>query len=77
MACTMPNFPDGFMPFMDRPPGSTASATVVFPYGKVVKALRRITQWRKNKEPSWRQTGERLTTGHRPRHFDGHHEKSA
>src|SRR4051812_1483370 len=34
MACTMPGFPDKFMPFMDRPPGSTASATVVFPYGK-------------------------------------------
>jgi hydrogenase small subunit len=69
MACTMPNFPDGFMPFMDRPLGSTGSATAIFPYGKAVRALRRITQWRKNKEPRWRRRGDHLATGHRPRRF--------
>jgi hydrogenase small subunit len=66
MACTMPNFPDGFMPFMDRPPGSMASARAVFIYGKVVRALRRITQWQKNKQPKWRRPGPHLTTGYKP-----------
>ncbi|HZV01715.1 MAG TPA: hydrogenase expression protein HypE [Planctomycetota bacterium] len=77
MACTMPGFPDKFMPFMDRPPGSMSSATAVFTYGKVVRALRNFTQWRKNKEPRWRHTGDHLTTGYRPRSFDGKRQKSA
>jgi hydrogenase small subunit len=64
MACTMPGFPDKFMPFMNRPLGSTASATAIWPYGKIVKALRKITQWRTNREPRWRKPGSALETGY-------------
>ena len=35
IGCTMPGFPDKFMPFMDEPPGATLSATLVGIYGRV------------------------------------------
>ena len=31
IGCTMPGFPDKFMPFMDEPPGGKLSTTVVRP----------------------------------------------
>jgi len=34
IGCTMPGFPDKFMPFMDEPPGATFSSSLVMQYGK-------------------------------------------
>ncbi len=69
IGCTMPGFPDKFMPFMDEPPGSRVSATAIGPYGAVVRSLRSITNHTVNKEPKWRHAGRKLTTGYRPRAF--------
>ena len=55
IGCTMPGFPDKFMPFMDQPPGSLLSSQAVMTYGKAIHALRRYTQGSLNREPSWRQ----------------------
>jgi len=54
IGCTMPGFPDKFMPFMDQPPGSLLSSHAVMTYGKAIHALRKFTQASLNKEPSWR-----------------------
>jgi hydrogenase small subunit len=67
MACTMPGFPDKFMPFMDEPPGSKLSTGITGSgYGPVIRKLRGITNTTVNKEPKWRHTGRELTTGYRP-----------
>ena len=55
IGCTMPGFPDKFMPFMNQPPGSLLSSQAVMTYGKAVHALRRYTQASLNREPAWRQ----------------------
>ena len=55
IGCTMPGFPDKFMPFMNQPPGSLLSSAAVQTYGRAIHALRRFTQASLNKEPSWRQ----------------------
>jgi hydrogenase small subunit len=54
IGCTMPGFPDKFMPFMNQPPGSLLSSNAVGAYGRAVHALRRFTQASLNKEPAWR-----------------------
>jgi hydrogenase small subunit len=54
IGCTMPGFPDKFMPFMNQPPGSLLSASAVQTYGKAIHALRTFTQASLNHEPSWR-----------------------
>ena len=54
IGCTMPGFPDKFMPFMNQPPGSLLSSNAVTTYGRAIHALRRFTQASLNKEPSWR-----------------------
>src|SRR5439155_19774667 len=43
IACTMPGFPDKFMPFMDEPPGSKVSTAASGTYGTVIRKLRSIT----------------------------------
>ena len=55
IGCTMPGFPDKFMPFMDEPPGAKLSSTAVTMYGRTVRALRRFTQASLNREPPERQ----------------------
>jgi len=55
IGCTMPGFPDKFMPFMAQPPGSLLSASAITGYGKVIRALRRFTQGSLNKPPSFRE----------------------
>jgi hydrogenase small subunit len=55
IGCTMPGFPDKFIPFMNQPPGSLLSSAAVQTYGRAIHALRRFTQASLNKEPSWRQ----------------------
>ena len=54
IGCTMPGFPDKFMPFMNQPPGSLLSSHAVMTYGKAIHALRKFTQASLNKEPAWR-----------------------
>jgi len=64
IGCTMPAFPDKFMPFMEQPPGSLLSSQAVATYGRAVYALRQFTQASLNTEPAWRQPGPTLTTGY-------------
>jgi hydrogenase small subunit len=64
IGCTMPGFPDKFMPFMDEPPGAKISSGVISAYGAMIKQLRNLTNSTLNKEPRWRHKGEELTTGY-------------
>jgi hydrogenase small subunit len=66
IGCTMPGFPDKFMPFMDEPPGAKLSSTAVAVYGRTVRALRAFTRATMNKEPEWRHARPQLTTGYHP-----------
>jgi hydrogenase small subunit len=54
IGCTMPGFPDKFMPFMNQPPGSLLSSSAVMTYGRAMHVLRRFIQESLNKEPVWR-----------------------
>ena len=67
IGCTMPGFPDKFMPFMDEPPGAKISSTVSGVYGNVIRAMRNFTIQTVDQEPKWRHKGRELTTGYRPR----------
>ncbi|HEY4278832.1 MAG TPA: hydrogenase expression protein HypE [Conexibacter sp.] len=67
IGCTMPGFPDKFMPFMDAPPGSAISSTALSGYGPMVRRLRSITNRTVNREPKWRHNRDALTTGYNPR----------
>jgi hydrogenase small subunit len=68
IGCTMPGFPDKFMPFMDEPPGGTVSAGTVRMYGAVIRRLRGITNHTLNIEPKWRHKEPVLTSGYQPRY---------
>lgn len=63
IGCTMPGFPDKFMPFMDQPPGATLSSTLLSPYGTLIRALRGITNRSANREPKWHHNRPALTSG--------------
>jgi hydrogenase small subunit len=54
IGCTMPGFPDKFMPFMEEPPGARMSTAAVLMYGRTVRALRNFTKSSLDKEPEWR-----------------------
>jgi hydrogenase small subunit len=54
IGCTMPGFPDKFMPFMEEPPGARMSSAAVLMYGRTVRALRQFTRQSLDKEPTWR-----------------------
>jgi len=69
IGCTMPGFPDKFMPFMDEPPGATFSSSVIGPYGRLIRMLRAITNRAVNKEPRWRHPRPDLTTGYKPKYY--------
>ena len=69
IGCTMPGFPDKFMPFMDEPPGATVSSAAIGIYGGVIRKLRSITNSTVNKEPSWRHNRNELTTGYEPKNY--------
>jgi hydrogenase small subunit len=64
IGCTMPGFPDKFMPFMDEPPGAKVSSVASNAYGVVVRTMRKFTMNTLNKEPSWRVRGPELKTGY-------------
>jgi len=67
IGCTMPGFPDKFMPFMNQPPGARVSTGGSSAFGRGIRALRSITQATLNKEPKWRHTRAELTTGYHGR----------
>jgi hydrogenase small subunit len=69
IGCTMPGFPDKFMPFMNEPPGGKVSTSAAGIYGRAVAALRSFTQTTLNQEPKWRHAGKTLTTGYHPKHY--------
>ena len=64
IGCTMPGFPDKFMPFMDEPPGAKVSSGTIGVYGRAIRALRSFTNSTVNKEPKWRHPRAELTTGY-------------
>ncbi|MGI8563989.1 MAG: hydrogenase expression protein HypE [Candidatus Dormibacter sp.] len=70
IGCTMPGFPDKFMPFMDEPPGAKVSSTSVGIYGGLMRGLRTMTNRTVNKEPKWRHNRGELTTGYQPRAYN-------
>ena len=59
IGCTMPGFPDSFMPFMNEPTGGnlSLSSALVKEYGDFVHRMRRITGMALNLEPEWRHNG--------------------
>ena len=63
IGCTMPGFPDKFMPFMNEPPGAIMSTAAVMAYGRTVRALRNFTVASLEHEPAWRAPGP-LTSGY-------------
>jgi hydrogenase small subunit len=67
IGCTMPGFPDKFMPFMDEPPGATLSSAASATYGSLIRKLRAITNRGVNKEPKWHHNRPELTSGYQPR----------
>ena len=68
-ACTMPGFPDKFMPFMDANPlGLLGAQWARFTYGPALRRLRaRAIRRHSDPEPRWRAPGNELTTGCKPR----------
>ncbi len=66
IGCTMPGFPDKFMPFMDIPVGANLSSTGIAPYGALIRFLRGVTNRSDNQEPKWRHSRPELTTGYKP-----------
>jgi hydrogenase small subunit len=64
IGCTMPGFPDKFMPFMDEPPGAHVSSAMSGVYGSLVRRLRTVTVRTLDHEPKWRHKGTKLTTGY-------------
>jgi hydrogenase small subunit len=69
MACTMPGFPDKYMPFMDPDPWGEKGATFQrFTYGPVFRYFRKRNIDKKfDIEPEWRRRGPQLTTGYEKR----------
>jgi hydrogenase small subunit len=69
MACTMPGFPDKFMPFMDEDAyGALAGNVLKFTYGPIVRYFRhRNIDNKYDKEPDWRRPGKTLDTGYAQR----------
>ena len=59
IGCTMPGFPDKFMPFMDEPPGARVSTMASGLYGGAIRGLRKITAKTVDEEPKWRTPGPR------------------
>jgi len=66
IGCTMPGFPDKFMPFMDEPPGARVSTIASTAYGKLIRSLRGVTAKTVDEEPKWRVNSGKLLTGYDP-----------
>jgi hydrogenase small subunit len=71
IGCTMPGFPDMFMPFMESMPiswrtGSAMAVTESEAYGSVIRSLREFAVKQFETEPQWRKKGPELVTGYIP-----------
>ena len=75
IGCTMPGFPDKFMPFMDQPPGAALSSKLVTAYGTFIRSMRGITNRAVDKEPKWHHNGPELTSGYDPFYSPGQNGK--
>jgi hydrogenase small subunit len=66
MACTMPGFPDKYMPFMQEDANAKLSSGMAkFTYGPLLRMGRKWSIKNKgDKEPEWRHNRPELTTGH-------------
>lgn len=69
MACTMPGFPDKYMPFMDEAANAKLSSNAAkFTYGPILKFFRKQSiDLVYDKEPEWRKPGPSLNSGYTPR----------
>jgi hydrogenase small subunit len=69
MACTMPGFPDKYMPFMDEVRAAKGSTNMArFTYGPLLRTFRnRSIDKNYDKEPSWRKPGRALQSGYTAR----------
>jgi hydrogenase small subunit len=69
MACTMPGFPDKYMPFMEEDPmGRRSSNLARFTYGPILRWGRKQSMARKyDREPEWRHNRPQLTSGYQKR----------
>ena len=67
IGCTMPGFPDKFMPFMDEPPGGAHLHRSVGVYGEVIRALRSITNTHRQQRARVAASRHELTTGYQPK----------
>lgn len=66
IGCTMPGFPDKFLPFLDEPPGGKLSSAISKTYGSAMRRMREFTMLSLDDEPAWRRRGSELLSGHRP-----------
>jgi hydrogenase small subunit len=68
MACTMPGFPDKYMPFMDEDSKAKLSSnTAKFTYGPLLRYFRNQSIERNyDKEPDWRHPRNEITSGYSP-----------
>ena len=64
IGCTMPGFPDKFMPFQDEPPGARLSTAATMAYGAGIRRLRSLTAAALDEEPMWRVRGRELLSGY-------------
>ena len=70
IGCTMPGFPDKFMPFMDEPPGAKLSPAASRRLRHARSALCAVSRNATvNKEPKWRHPRAELTTGYHARTY--------
>ena len=67
IGCTMPGFPDRFMPFMDPPLNGQLTADLLRPHGAAVRTLRMITNAAVRVEPEWRRPRARDVSEDEPR----------
>jgi hydrogenase small subunit len=69
IACTMPGFPDKFMPFMEPDRwGNTAANVQRFTYGPIFRYFRQRNLAKHfEREPEWRQPDDQLTSGYEQR----------
>ena len=69
IGCTMPGFPDKFMPFMDPDPWGNAAANFQrFTYGPLFRHFRKRNLALKfEREPEWRRPGPELDSGYTKR----------
>jgi hydrogenase small subunit len=69
MACTMPGFPDKYMPYMEPDSwGLVAANATRFTYGPILSFFRhRNIKSTYDKEPEWRRPGRELASGYQKR----------